>query len=157
MSGPVSVIPPKGGDNGVASYAINCPGNSYVTGFTVTEDSSLPLDADGEQNDVLVPSLWPLTCSNGATVSGSASTRSMPKSTTYNAGRLGGFDSVTLNHGDLVDSVSFAPSSIKYGGSGGGTVSTVACPTGQVITGIYGKATATHMVTLGLRCRDKQE
>lgn len=169
MSGPVTSIPPRGGSNkGVASYEINCPGNSFVNAFFITNDSSVPLDGDGQQDDKLITSLWPLFCSSTKGgrpegLNGTASLRSLPKSDkAFNANNIG-YSGMVLTHGDLVYSVSLLDATdspafkpIKYGSSRNGSISTVACPAGQVITGIYGRATATHMVTLGLRCRRKR-
>lgn len=138
------------------SYQIDCPSGSFVTGFTVTQDSSIALDADGEQNDILVTSLWPLKCSNGKSADIETKLQKLSKSRSSNNKRAAGYTGITLYTGELVDAVSLQPAGTKFGGSGGGNTRVVACPTGQVISGIYGQASETHVISVGLSCSAKK-
>jgi hypothetical protein len=137
-------------------YQVNCPVGYFVTGFTVTTDSSIALDANLVQNDILVTSLWPLRCSNGDDVGESQKLQPLPKSRSASNRRADGYSGVTLFTGELVDAVSLQPSGARFGGTGGGDVRRVSCPAGQVVTGIYGQASATHVISVGLSCRSKE-
>jgi hypothetical protein len=81
----------------------------------------------------------------------------LPKSRSYNNGRADGYSGLTLFTGKLVDAVSLQPGGSKYGGSGGGDMHRVVCAPEEVITGIYGQASATRVISVGLSCRYMQE
>jgi hypothetical protein len=155
----VSTVPAQGAKwtKETHAYHFDCPKGSWVTGFTVTTDSSIALDANLVQNDVLVTSLWPLRCINGVTVSASHKLRTLSKSRSASNRRDDGYKGITLFTGELVDAVSLQPQGsggAKYGGTGGGDVRRVTCPTGQVVTGIFGQATDSHVISVGLSCRN---
>jgi hypothetical protein len=153
--GQVTTVPAQSADytKDTHFYQVNCPFGSFVTGFTVTTDSSIALDANLVQNDVLVTSLWPLRCSNGDSIGKDVKLQTLPKSSSAYNRRGGGYTGLTLFTGELVDALSLQPGGAKYGGSGGGDVRRVSCPPGQVITGIWGQASATHVISVGLDCR----
>ena len=157
--GPVSTVPAQGAKwtKETHAYQVDCPKGSWVTGFTVTTDSSIALDANLVQNDILVTSLWPLRCSNGVSVGESQKLRTLSKSRSASNRRDDGYKGITMFTGELVDAVSLQPQGsggAKYGGTGGGDVRRVTCPTGQVVTGIFGKATDSHVISVGLSCRN---
>jgi hypothetical protein len=63
-----------------------------------------------------------------------------------------------------VNAVSFPPGTIQYGNEGGSKTTAVACPAGQVVTGISGFVSEVDnvqglvgqfMIALGLRCQCK--
>jgi hypothetical protein len=124
----------------------------------VTQTTAIPLKADGVHNDILIASLWPLKCSNGKSVDvdSSSELRNLGENRSFNSKRSTGYPGVTLFTGELVDAVSLQPVKTKYGGTGGGSVRDVACPDGQVITGIYGKASDSLVISVGLTCRGKK-
>jgi hypothetical protein len=121
----------------------------------------MPLESDGVHNDIIVASLWPLKCSDGKSVDVGSDSELQNlgdtlRNRSFNSKRSTGYSGVTLFTGELVDAVSLQPVKTKYGGTGGGSVRDVACPDGQVITGIYGKATESLMISVGLKCRSKK-
>lgn len=97
-------------------------------------------------------------CSNGDKVGSSDYEKlSLPKSHSYNNGWAGGYSGLILFTGELVDVVSLQPGDATHGGSGGGDVRRVSCAPGQAITGIYGQASATHVIRVGLSCNYMQK
>ncbi len=140
-------------------YEVNCPSGSFVTGFTVTEDSSIQLshnaNKDSEHDDTLITSLWPLQCSNGDSVGSDSQLRALSKSRSFDNRRANGYSGITLFTGELVDAVALQPAGTRYGGRGAGSLVTraLSCPVGKVITGIYGQATEDHVISVGLSCR----
>jgi hypothetical protein len=175
LFGPETIMRPQGGwhTSGTTYYSIDCPLGTFVAGFTTTPDSSARMirpwiitSGDSELNDLVITSLWPLRCSNGKPVGSSSKPLRLKMLSDWSEShklfnrRSSGYSGVTLYAGKPVDAVSLVPGTkyIDMEGHPGlpGHTHVVLCPTGQVITGIYGEATAAHVISVGLRCKSKE-
>lgn len=169
-----TIVPPQGGvhTTGTTYYSSDCPLGTFVAGFTTTNDQgSVPMvhpwvitSGDGDLIAIAVTSLWPIRCNKGKPAGSNSKLQKLSKSRRLiilSDKRSTGYSGVTLYTGKPVDAVSLLPVGTKYDSIGGfpglpGHTHVVLCPTGQVFTGIYGEATAAHVISAGLRCKAKE-
>lgn len=170
-------VPPKGANatNGTSPYNLSCPTGSYVTLFSVTLDTSFPLDPrsdpEGKKIGTVVVEVGPFNCS-GTTTPVEGKLLSDREGTDSDSGSLFivssgvqqpvGYAGLAIEHGGsliralTVDTADPSASPSRFGGRGGDVVSTVQCPANHIITGVFGQASNDHVVTIGLHCRRRE-
>lgn len=164
QSGTETIVPAQSAQytKPTSAYQIDCPAGSFVTGFTVTQDFSVIQGADPPQFDIFITSLWPLKCSNGESKDIPAMLKKLPNSRSSNDDRPAGYTAITLHTGEVVNGVSLQtagtwPSRPMFGSDGESGTHVVTRPNGQVITGIYGQASDTHVISVGLTAASRSE
>jgi hypothetical protein len=88
--------------------------------------------------------------------------KKLPNSRSSNDDRPAGYTAITLHTGEVVNGVSLQtagtwPSRPMFGSNGESDTRVVTCPNGQVITGIYGQASDTHVISVGLTAASRSE
>lgn len=158
-------VAPKGGtwSKDLSTYDVRCPNGTYASGFFVTTDMSVPLDADNVPDDTVIQTTWPLLCGN-TRVDGLELPNLGSTSSSVATGASAGFVAINMYARQLVTAIRHNPADSLPGGWFGasaknrnGKMSTVECPAGYVITGVFGQASTTHMVTLGLHCQFRRK
>jgi hypothetical protein len=160
------VIEPMGGDlaDNLVPWEVSCPGNSFVTGFTMLQDSGFFSVAD--RSVTVVAALDPVTCSDGSSAAATTLTGRPKAPSNTLALRLSsaatGYAGLDLYTGAAIDAVTVVPvgsgvigvTQVNAGGRTQPLSAIVRCPGGYVVTGLFGNATqASHIVTVGLRCK----
>jgi hypothetical protein len=160
-------IEPLGGDlaDNLIPWEVSCPGNSFVTGFTMLEDSGFFFTSNGSVT--VVAALDPVTCSDGSSATATALTGRPQAPSNTLALRLSsaatGYAGLDLFTGAAIDAVTVVPvgsgvigvTQVKAGSKTMPLSAIVRCPGGHVVTGLFGKATkqASHIIKVGLRCK----
>ena len=101
----------------------------------------------------ILDTIGPFTCTNGETLPLiGGSTGGNPWS--HTAGSAG-YTAISVRAGALIDQVTLGGSfgMAPFGGNGGEDKGTQQCPSGMVVVGLFGKATGTNPITIGLICR----
>ena len=136
-------ILPFGGNitNDAIGYTRDCPPGSYISLFK------------GRIKASQVAALGPFTCSGRRKTILRAVARSSGASFKHNGGnyteiRVEASDS-GITSIELVSPKGMA----QYGASGGSRSAVLACPPGNMISGVYGSATKRRPITLGVICR----
>jgi hypothetical protein len=180
-------VPPKGGNfdsligpglnfNTRQAYELNCRAGTFLTGINVTTNLGVARSTYDRGNFFnLVPNsvegLGPLSCSaeGSETFTGSSAvpeplSPSFPGSAPVTSFQQSptGYTGIKLRAGLILDAITLVTVGGEeqgpFGGIGGGPV-TVACPSGQVITGLFGDALYSipegvgRVMTVGLRCK----
>jgi hypothetical protein len=142
---PVEVrIAPQGGSfSPTSAYERLCPPGARVVSIS------------GRGGDVL-DAIGPLTCSDGTTLAQVGGNGGSPISHTAGSGGYAGID---VRAGVLLGAVTLVPvtgSTVTFGGGcGGGTAKpSLRCPSGFTVAGIFGSATPSTVITIGLVCRN---
>jgi hypothetical protein len=147
---------PRGGSwsNGLRNYQLACPRGFYIGTIEVNSDSALT----GFGGFTCRSGTGAVQRGQGGRVGGLGS-----KSTTLNSAE--GNSGLNLRAGQLIDAIQFISPSHKvstWQGGAGGEAQSVLCPvasglahdapTTMKVVAIYGQATASHVITVGLHC-----
>lgn len=123
-------------------YERVCPAGSVITGMKIRSGSYV--NAIGPFDCASAASALPAVGGSG----GSAVSRDAS---------AGGYTAVRLQSGGFVNSIALTRANgtfqRQYGGAGGATGATLACPAGTRIAGFYGRQIQEYPVTVGLVCR----
>lgn len=146
-----TVAPRAGSATPTSSFAILCnmmPTAAYVTGINGSIGTQLNR-------------IGPVTCSDGVTpvirsngtwvsTTGGGSGGTAWSHTSSPAGYKG----ITVQASTAIDRITLNPvypgTPVSYGGTGGAELR---CPDGFVLAGLYGQATATAVLSIGIFCR----
>lgn len=171
-------VPPQGGmfstaNNTLEPYELNCPAGAIMTGLNITTALGVVKGPNGyiTFTDRSVESLGPLYCSaegldpyTGQGTAPQPFAEFFPISNWFTVSPQSptGYIGINLRAGVILDSIVLIKSDGGlqgvFGGFGGNAY-TVACPAGQVITGLYGDAMYSipervgRVMTVGLRCK----
>jgi hypothetical protein len=137
----VRIAPQGGGFSPTAGYERLCPPGARIVSIS------------GRSGNV-VDAIGPLTCSNGQVLAPVGGGGGSPFS--HSSGP-GGYLGIDVRAGTLLDRVTLFPvtgASAAFGGGGGSPRPSLRCPAGLTVAGIFGSATPSNVITIGLVCRN---
>jgi hypothetical protein len=147
-----------------------CSPGSFITGIAISGNDALlsnPKNPSGPPApQPVLEALGPITCSKGPAPITTCNPRpsgANPNRKTWSPKSPIGYKRINIQAGELLDGIQLVQSdgglqpglgALQFFGGSGGTKQFVACPMpSQVITGLYGRATPTNGITVGLDCK----